>query len=62
MDDSQLVDDLRSRFNAGEKLKFVFFWGHQSGKNGVTAASFSQQSKSVARLEPAGFRAHASAR
>jgi len=42
MDDSQLVEDLRSRFNAGEKLKFVFFWGHQPGKNGVTAASFSQ--------------------
>ncbi len=42
MRDVQLLDDLRSRFNAGEKLKFVFFWGHQSGKNGVTASCFSQ--------------------
>ncbi len=42
MDDSHFVEDLRSRFNAGEKLKFVFFWGHQSNRHGVTAACFSQ--------------------
>lgn len=40
--DAELLDNLRTRFNAGEKLKFVFFWGHQPGKNGVTASCFSQ--------------------
>jgi ribA/ribD-fused uncharacterized protein len=40
--DAQLLEDLRSRFNAGEKLKYVFFWGHQSSKKGVTASCFSQ--------------------
>jgi ribA/ribD-fused uncharacterized protein len=40
--DGQFVEDLRSRFNAGEKLKYVFFWGHQPGKNGVSASCFSQ--------------------
>jgi chromosome condensin MukBEF MukE localization factor len=40
MDDTQLVEELRSRFNAGEKLKYVFFWGHQPGKNGIAASCF----------------------
>ncbi len=42
MDDRRFLDDLRSRFNHGEKLKYVFFWGHQSSKTGVTASCFSQ--------------------
>ncbi len=42
MDDTQLVADLRFRFNTGEKLKYVFFWGHQPDKNGITASCFSQ--------------------
>lgn len=42
MHDAQYLADLRSRFNAGEKLKYVFFWGHQPGKSGITAACFSQ--------------------
>jgi ribA/ribD-fused uncharacterized protein len=42
MDDSQFLANLRSRFNAGKKLKFLFFWGHQPSKSGVTAACFSQ--------------------
>ncbi|CAN7304366.1 MULTISPECIES: NADAR family protein [Acidovorax] len=42
MNDSQLLEDLRTRFNAGQKLKFVFFWGHQPSKHGVTASCFSQ--------------------
>lgn len=42
MHDAQLLEDLRRRFNAGEKLKYVFFWGHQRGKGGVTASCFSQ--------------------
>ena len=42
MRDAQFLEDLRSRFNSGEKLKFVFFWGHQRGKDGVTASCFSQ--------------------
>ena len=42
MRDSQFLEDIRSRFNAGERLKYVFFWGHQGGKSGVTASCFSQ--------------------
>lgn len=40
--DTQFVENLRARFNSGEKLKYIFFWGHQPGKNGVTASCFSQ--------------------
>jgi ribA/ribD-fused uncharacterized protein len=42
MRDEQLVDDLRARFNAGEKLKFLFFWGHQTSANGISASCLSQ--------------------
>lgn len=42
MDDTRLVEELRIRFNGGEMLKFVFFWGHQPSGHGVTAACFSQ--------------------
>lgn len=42
MQDSQILEDLRLRFNSGEVLKYVFFWGHQSSKKDVTAACFSQ--------------------
>lgn len=42
MNDSQFLEDLRLRFNAEENLKFVFFWGHESSKSGVTASCFSQ--------------------
>jgi ribA/ribD-fused uncharacterized protein len=40
--DSQLIEVLRTRYNAGEKLKFVFFWSHQSDKSGVNASCLSQ--------------------
>jgi ribA/ribD-fused uncharacterized protein len=40
--DAQFLEDLRSRFNAGERLKFVFFWGHRAANDAVTAACFSQ--------------------
>lgn len=42
MHDRELVESLRTRFNSGERLKYVFFWGHQEGKGGVTASCFSQ--------------------
>lgn len=42
MDDTQLLEDLRSRFNAAEKLKYLFFWGHRQTRDGVTAACLSQ--------------------
>jgi predicted NAD-dependent protein-ADP-ribosyltransferase YbiA (DUF1768 family) len=42
--DDQLMADLRARFNAGEKLKYVFFWGHQPSKNGISSSCFSQWS------------------
>jgi ribA/ribD-fused uncharacterized protein len=40
--DTHFLKDLRTRLNAGEKLKYVFFWGHQPGKSGVTVSCFSQ--------------------
>jgi ribA/ribD-fused uncharacterized protein len=42
MNNSQPLEDLRFRFNTGQKLKFVFFWGHQPSKHGITASCFSQ--------------------
>lgn len=42
MRDTQLVEDVRTRFNSGEKLDYVFFWGHQPRASGVTASCFSQ--------------------
>lgn len=40
--DTHHVEDLRSRFNAGEKMKYVFFWGHQKSKSGISSSCFSQ--------------------
>jgi ribA/ribD-fused uncharacterized protein len=42
MRDTQLIENLRTRFNSGEKLKYIFFWGHQPGKSSVTSSCFSQ--------------------
>ena len=42
MHDSQPLEALRSRFNAGEDLKYLFFWGHRTSKGKVTASCFSQ--------------------
>jgi ribA/ribD-fused uncharacterized protein len=42
MRDKQFLENLRSRFNAGEKLRYVFFWGHQKKTGDVTASCFSQ--------------------
>jgi ribA/ribD-fused uncharacterized protein len=42
MQDEQLLKDLCSEFNAGAKMKFVFFWGHQQKSNEVSASCFSQ--------------------
>lgn len=42
MNDSQFVEDLVRRYKAGEKLDYVFFWGHRHSKKGVTASCFSQ--------------------
>jgi ribA/ribD-fused uncharacterized protein len=40
--DSQHLEHLIARFNAGERLKFLCFWGHQSNATAVTATCFSQ--------------------
>lgn len=42
MDDSLLLANLRARFNAGEPMKFVCFWGHHPGRHGIDASCFSQ--------------------
>jgi len=40
--DARFLEDLRSRFNAGDRPQFIFFWGHRASKNGVTTSCFSQ--------------------
>jgi len=42
MQDSQYLDDLRARCSAGERPKYLFFWGHREGRQGVTSSCFSQ--------------------
>jgi ribA/ribD-fused uncharacterized protein len=42
MDDAHFVEDLRARHNSGERLKYVFFWGHRISKQGITSSCFSQ--------------------
>ena len=41
-DDTQFLHQLRMRFDQGERLKYVFFWGHQPGRAGLAASCFSQ--------------------
>lgn len=36
------LEALRDRYNAGEPLKFVHFWGHRPPRGGVGASCFSQ--------------------
>lgn len=40
------VDLLKKKYNSGEKIEFVFFWGHRPSKNGITKSCFSQWWKS----------------
>ena len=41
------MEKLRKEYNAGEKLKFLFFWGHQPSKDGsISKSCFSQWWKS----------------
>ncbi|BAP45648.1 putative uncharacterized protein [Pseudomonas sp. StFLB209] len=42
MNDSEHLKELCVRFNSGEPLSFLFFWGHQRSKTAVTASCFSQ--------------------
>ena len=36
------VEELLAALAAGERVKYLFFWGHQQSKGGVTASCFSQ--------------------
>jgi ribA/ribD-fused uncharacterized protein len=40
--DTEYLEELRRRYNSGQRLKYVFFWGHQRPQNGVNASCFSQ--------------------
>jgi ribA/ribD-fused uncharacterized protein len=40
--DDQHLAQLRARFNGGEPLNYLFFWGHQPPEHGVSASCFSQ--------------------
>jgi ribA/ribD-fused uncharacterized protein len=42
MHEDNLLSDLRARFNAGEALKFLFFWGHKKNDQAISASCFSQ--------------------
>lgn len=42
MNDVSLRDDLCARFNTGERFKYMFFWSHQTGNDGLSASCFSQ--------------------
>lgn len=42
MDDTQHLAALRARIDAGERPKYLLFWGHQPGRHGLTASCFSQ--------------------
>jgi len=42
MDDTQLIDNLRSRFTQGEKFDVLFFWGHEPTAHGINDSCFSQ--------------------
>lgn len=41
-DDRRYLTDLQARAAAGERLKYVFFWGHQVPAEGVCETCFSQ--------------------
>ena len=36
------ITELKNRYQTGEKLKYIFFWGHTPSKNGITKSCFSQ--------------------
>lgn len=42
MPDSEHIEALKARIESGERLKYIFFWGHQPGRNGINASCFSQ--------------------
>lgn len=42
MNDEGFLNELCARFNSGERFKYVFFWSHQPGKGGISAACLSQ--------------------
>jgi ribA/ribD-fused uncharacterized protein len=43
MSDRKFLEDLQLRFNSGERIKFVYFWGHQPPKDGsISQTCFSQ--------------------
>ena len=40
--DRRFLIDLQTRYNRGETLKFLYFWGHRGRQDAVTQACFSQ--------------------
>ena len=40
--DTHFLQELRARFNSGERLSYVFFWHGDPSKRGLTASCFSQ--------------------
>lgn len=42
MDDTPPLEELRSRYNRGEKLEYVFFWGHEPNLHGINDSCLSQ--------------------
>lgn len=42
MVENQDIEDLKTRINRGEQLKYLFFWGHRPGRNEISSSCFSQ--------------------
>lgn len=42
MSDSHHIEQLQTRHNNVEQLDYLYFWGHQPSKQGMTASCFSQ--------------------
>jgi ribA/ribD-fused uncharacterized protein len=40
--DARLLEDLRSRFNAGERLRYLCFWSHRPRRDQIDASCLSQ--------------------
>lgn len=51
MNDTTHIEDLRARFNSGEKLDYVFFWGHEQSLCGINDACLSQWYESPFELD-----------
>lgn len=58
MDDTKALKELRARFNQGEKLDHLYFWGHEPNVHGINDSCLSQWYESPFEVD--GCRYHTS--